>query len=218
MNTIQQKESFLNICKDVAKPEQWERFNSGDLMVHAGDYLSKVYIIKSGLFKVCLEHREQKLTIGYLSTGSFTGLIGGESNFQYPYSIKTVADSEVYVWDRNKISELLTVFPGIANELKSTSSLWAMKLVDRLKTFAFLADYQRVACWVFDFFKYNDYYGNNIWSLLSEKEMAEYCLVGIDEFKNSMKQLALSNIIRYSHLNCELLDAKRLKFIIQAEN
>ena len=214
MNDPQVRTSFLSLCEDVVQPKQWERLKAGDTLVQAGETLPMVYVIKSGLFKLSINHNEVSLTMGYLVAGDIAGLLGRESDFSYPYSIKAVVDTEVYCWERSKIDELMNLFPSIGNSIKSTQAVWAHKIVERLRSLVFYAPHQRIAGWISDYRKFEIYHKNKIWSLLTAGEMAEYCHVDIETLEQALSDFTHSEIIDISGGDCVVLDWEKLKFIL----
>ena len=215
MSNLQLRESVLSLCEDVVLPEQWECFRAGDTLVEAGEQLAQVYVIKTGLFKLSIQQEQASLTMGYFVKGDIAGLMGAESEFRYPYAIKAVVDTEVYVWDRSKILELMSLFPSIGNNLKSTKAILTNKIVDRLKSLVFYAPHQRVAAWVMDYSKFDIYYKNKIWPLLSSDEMAKYCNVNKETLEESLAEFSRAEIIEINENGCSVLDWKKLKFILR---
>jgi CRP-like cAMP-binding protein len=215
MNNIKIRSSLLSLCEEVVQSEQWEHYRAGEIMIHAGDALSKVFIVKSGGFKLLIEHNQEKLTIGYFVPGDLTGLSITPGTL-HPYTIQAVADSEVYVWEQSRITELMNLIPGIGNSIKATYAMWAQKIVERFKSLVFLTSQQRVAAWVSDYHRFEVYHRNKIWTLLSAKDMAEYCYVSVSEFDKVINDLVKNNIIVLQDGDCKLLDREKLHYVINA--
>jgi CRP-like cAMP-binding protein len=210
------EDSILSLCEEVVSSEQLQKLGAGTVILKPGDKSQNVYVIKSGIFKIGIEYDKSVLTIGFLIPGDLTGLVGLHHSVEYPYFIQSVTDSELYVWERSRISELMNIIPEIGNKIKDSFTEWGIRVIERIKTLVFLAPYQRVAAWVKDYSTSNVYRDQSLWVKISKRDMAEYCFVKEADFEMSLKQLEEDGIISLKNNDCLVRDQEKLNFLINS--
>lgn len=212
-----QEESILTICEDVADSNQLKYLKPGMSVVRTGEVSDKVYIIKTGLFKLNIGHNNLDLTIDYLTPGYVTGLVNLYQPTNYPCAIRSVTESVVYEWDRVKIIELMSIIPEVSKEIRKSYSGWGMRVVDRIRSLVFLTSYQRVASWAYDYNTNPTYRQNNVWQHLTVKDMSEFCNTSTEDFERAIAQLNQQGIIFSSAKDCIVKDAEALKKILYSK-
>lgn len=212
-----QEESILTICEDVADSNQLKLIHPGTSVVDPGEISDKVYIIKTGLFKLNISHYNINLTVDYLTPGYVTGLVNLYQPTNYPCAIQSVTESVVYEWDRTKIIELMSIIPEVSKEIRRSYSNWGMRVVNRIRSLVFLTPHQRVVSWVLDYNAGVAYRQNNVWELLTVKDMTEFCNTSIEDFEKSIIQLNQEGIIFSDEKDCVIKKPEALQNILRQE-
>jgi CRP-like cAMP-binding protein len=214
IESIKKEETILSLCEDVVLPEQCERVVANSFIVNQGQPIKQAYIIKSGIFKIGVSYQQSVFTIAYLVPGDLLGFTGMFQSLNYPYFVKAVTNADMYLWEMSRIFDLLELMPEISKNFKKNHSALTGRIIERMKSFVFLTPYQRVAAWVADYHKVDKYHKNNIWSVLSIKDMAEYCNVGSESFIMYLEELERNKIIELSDSDCKIVNWEKLASIL----
>lgn len=205
MSKIVFDESILSICDDVAEPNQLLVKSVGEPIVISGSVSDKVYIVKSGLFKLCIGHGNMSFTIEYLTPGYVTGLVNLYQATNYPCTVVSVQNSEVYEWDRVKILELMKIIPEVNNQIRYSFGSWGKRIVERIRSLVFLTPRQRVLLFMNECNVRPEYIESDLWRHLSDSDMAEYCNISVREFKAHLNQLCEEGVVEVNSEGCRIL-------------
>lgn len=205
------KDSILSICEDVATPDQVIVLETGDQLINSGNLSDKVYIIREGLFKLCVGYGGMSLTVDFLLPGYVTGLVNLYQPTKYPCSITSLNKSVVYEWDRKKILELMSLMPEVNKEIRRSYSGWGTRVVERIKCLVFYSPEQRVVSWILDYDANSLFHGSNLWKHLSDKEMAAFCNLPVDELRYHLNKLQKLGFIQLDvYAGCVVLNKQAL--------
>lgn len=208
------EESILTICNDVAEPEQVLHLSFGDVLVRPEVGAEKVYVIKSGVFKIEVGHLERKFSLDFISSGHVTGLVNLYQPSVYPCTISCVSAAVVYSWDRIKILELMSLMPEVSKKIKHMYARWGVRMVERMKCLVFMSPRQRVLSWILDSNSRSCLVDNNVWRVLSASEMAAFCNLNVVDFKMCLQELEGDGLIKVERDCCYILNRKGVNDII----
>ncbi|MBN2061613.1 MAG: Crp/Fnr family transcriptional regulator [Deltaproteobacteria bacterium] len=88
---------------------------SGLTLFREGDPAGQSYLVLKGRLKLSKLHEDGKEAIvRYINTGEITALVSAFHGKNYPVTAQAVGLSEVIVWDRESMLELMTAYPRLA--------------------------------------------------------------------------------------------------------
>ncbi len=129
-------ESELSV---VAEALRWRRYKRGEAIYRQEDPPGSLYLVMSGLLKVCLETPTgRQFTTNWIKPGSFFGLISVLDDHARLSDAISIETSEMFVWPREDFLKFLELHPDkCLYLLMLTANRWRSTM-SRLYDLAFL--------------------------------------------------------------------------------
>jgi len=95
-----------------------EKVQPKNFLFHQGDSAQKCYLVNHGRLKLTkLSEQGKEVIFRYIGAGELTAAVAVFKNRNYPVSAESVEETDVTVWDKQTIMQLMRRFPEITINL-----------------------------------------------------------------------------------------------------
>lgn len=117
------------IFKDLAEQEYADVLKSGrrviispkNILFHQGDPAVNVVLVNRGRLKLTkLNDQGKEVILRYISTGELTAAVAVLKNWDYPVTAEAIENTEVTLWDKPTILQLMQKYPAVTTNLLNT--------------------------------------------------------------------------------------------------
>jgi CRP-like cAMP-binding protein len=191
----------------------------GELLFKEGDEVKGMFFIHSGLIKVHKRWDEEKeMILRFANKGAIVGHRGLGSDTVYPVSGTALASTEVCFIDIDFFTATLKVNPGYMYKLLMFFASELKESEKRMRNLAHMSTKGRIAYALITlqekFGKDENGYLNIV---LSRQDLASYTGTTYETLFKMMNEFSAENILRFSEKKIEIMNAKKLAFVIEGQ-
>ena len=186
---------ILSIIEEITLEENVKALKPSIRLISEYEQGTKLFIIKSGIVKIGITDKEKNLLLDFAVVGDVVGF-SLLNNSEASFFAETLTETELFVWELAKVTELLDLFPVFKTEILSFNTSYIRNLTNRIRSLAFMNSKQRVYDWVTTYLSTDKYVMNDIWEKISFTDMARYCMVSEEEFKKQFNLLVLNGKLK----------------------
>ena len=191
------------------------KLKKNTVVFHENDPASTFYLVKTGMvkiYKASAEGREQVLTI--LGDGQIFGDVPAFDGGPYPASAATMSDSEIYLFRREDLNEVVRRHPEIALKIIRVLGLRLRQALELVRDLSFKQGPHRLAGLLF---RLADDYGSEtdngtlIDLPLSRQELADIVGTSRETITRELKKMEKQGMLELNRRLITITDDKRLR-------
>lgn len=196
--------AFLNKNKTHLK------YKKGENVCKQGAFASYLLYISDGLVKVYLEDSSNKnINLKILNTKDFIGFSSIYGDNTYHYSAIALKDSEICLIEKESFKKLLENNGNFASDIIKQYCENEKQLFFKIQSLSNKQMHGRLADTLL-YLNNNDFSSENIFSLLSRKDIAEFAGLSTESTVRLLTELKNDGIIGINGKSIEIVDVDRL--------
>ncbi|HVS04507.1 MAG TPA: Crp/Fnr family transcriptional regulator [Thermoanaerobaculia bacterium] len=142
------------LFRDLPEPERQQlarrtvrrRLERREILFHQGDDANAAYLLASGQLRLSkLNPDGEQVIVSFIVPGQVFAVVAGMQTTRYPVTAEAVEQSDVLVWSREVLREVMQRYPAVAFEAMRTVSARMQDLQERYRELASLPVPQRLA-------------------------------------------------------------------------
>lgn len=171
-------------------------YQSGDIIIKQGSYVSQILFLKSGFVKIVIEGINKRNTIlKLIGAGNFIALPVLGNPTVYPYSVVGVTDSKVCNIRKETIVEICQSNIAFNNYLLNWFSSDYTFLYHRISILSTRNNHGKLASALL-YLTQKNFKDKNILEKISRKDLAELASISVESVNKILMELKYDKIIR----------------------
>jgi CRP/FNR family transcriptional regulator len=188
-------------------------FRKGENLIKQGAYASYILFISKGLVKQYVEgDSNHNFNIRLQRSGDFVGLSTIFNNSTFNYSVQAVRETVVYLIEREVIASVMKQNGEFAFHISSRFGKLETGLYDILRNSIYKQMHGKLAD-VLLYLSSNEFSGEEIFPLLSRKDIADFAGISTESAVKLLKSFARDGVIALDEKDITILNRELLQEI-----
>jgi CRP/FNR family transcriptional regulator len=188
-------------------------FRKGENLIKQGAYASYILFISKGLVKQYVEgDGNHNFNIRLQRSGDFVGLSTIFNNSTFNYSVQAVRETVVYLIEREVIASVMKQNGEFAFHISSRFGKLETGLYDILRNSIYKQMHGKLAD-VLLYLSSNEFSGEEIFPLLSRKDIADFAGISTESAVKLLKSFARDGVIALDEKDITILNRELLQEI-----